>query len=211
MKEAAKFFLDHPEYFNRLEMSAGWAHKDGVVGMPDINKEIAQVNADIRRYGLPPSREAERPSPVRPPPGEAAPTDPVSPKPPEDSKTPSPISGEIGKILGDQSLSIEEKIMLILSMVVDKVDEELEKVAGQIGDVSDERSAAAGEKVDQKDGEATKKQDDKIRKLDTAMEKMQLRMQTLMEKRKQMFELMSNMSTKFHEMSKTAIQNLARA
>ncbi len=199
LREAAQFFLDHPEYFNRLEMSVGWDHQDGRVGLGDINKELSQVNSEIRRHGLPPSGEASRPEPGQP--GGIDNGQPVS----------GGASKEIAGILGDPNLSLEEKIMLILSMIMDKVDKEMESVAAELGNTSDQRSAATTQKTDPKDEAATRKREDEVRKLDTAMEKMQLRMQTLMEKRKQMFEMMSNMSTKFHEMSKTAIQNMARA
>ena len=37
------------------------------------------------------------------------------------------------------------------------------------------------------------------------------RLQRLMERRTQMFNLLSNMSAKFNEMTKTAIQNMSRA
>jgi hypothetical protein len=43
------------------------------------------------------------------------------------------------------------------------------------------------------------------------MHELNLRLQRLMEKRKAMFDLMSNMSSKFHEMAKTAISNLRSA
>lgn len=43
------------------------------------------------------------------------------------------------------------------------------------------------------------------------LEELQAKLQRLMEKRKQMFELMSNLSMKFNEMARSAISNLAKA
>ena len=48
-------------------------------------------------------------------------------------------------------------------------------------------------------------------KASRGVEQLQLKLQKLMERRKQTFDLMSNISEKFNEMAKTAIQNLGRS
>ena len=63
----------------------------------------------------------------------------------------------------------------------------------------------AGTKQDDKEGQKA------LAKSQQNLELLQQRMQRAVERRKQMYDLMSNMSSKFNEMAKTAIQNLARA
>jgi hypothetical protein len=209
LKQAAQFFLDHPEYYNRLEMSAGWAIKDGIVGMADVDKELARVEQDIRRYGLPPSNKTSGPSqapqgtgPSQAPQGTGPSQAPQGTGPAKQQQAPDQV-GELSAILRDPTLSLEEKIMLLLQRILEKLDDKIHDTMGQLAANEDEKYAN-GKRTD--DNKA-----DKEHKLNKTSNQLQQELQSLMEKRKQMFELMSNMSNKFHEMSKTAIQNLGRA
>jgi hypothetical protein len=161
LRWAAQFLLDHPEYFNRLEMAAGVGGKDGIVGHGDVKAELAKVDRDIARHGLPGGGASRG------------------------------VGGSAG-VLADPSLSLEEKIMLILQRVLEQTDQDL--------------MAATAELEGQSKAQGSGKPG-----TDSAREMAQLKLQRLMEKRKAMFDLMSNVSSKFHEMSKTAIQNLGRA
>jgi len=102
-------------------------------------------------------------------------------------------------ILSDPSLGIEEKIQLLLESITESTDNEMLGVMGEM-------DRLAKQKADLKDPNGKEAQD-----AARSMEKLQLRLQKLVERRKQMFDLMSNMSEKFNEMAKTAIQNMARA
>ena len=50
-----------------------------------------------------------------------------------------------------------------------------------------------------------------MKRQETSQQFLQLRLQELMERRKSMFELMSDLSSSFHAMARTAIGNLGRA
>lgn len=100
LKDAAQFLLDHPEYYDRLEMAAKIGTRDGVVGKRDVEADLAQVKKDIAKYGV----DSNSPS--------------------------SGTGGNNGlsQILSDPTMSIEEKIDAILNMVLDRTDEEILEV-----------------------------------------------------------------------------------
>ena len=198
LKEAAQFLLDNPEYFNRLEMAANVGGKDGIIGMLDLKHESARVSRDIARYGVPPPKGSEPPAVTQPSPGSGSPS-------PVQTKEPGKVGGDTGinGILNDPTLSIEEKIMLILQKIMDDTDGE---IINAMGDLDAQRADHA-----KASGKDSKADPEEIQRKQSAMEKTQLRLQNLLEKRKRMFDLMTTMSTKFHEMAKGAIQNMARA
>ena len=51
LKDAARFLLQHPEYFNRLEMAAGVGGKDGIVGHGDVKAELNAARKEAATYG----------------------------------------------------------------------------------------------------------------------------------------------------------------
>ena len=172
LKGAARFLLRHPEYFNRLEMAAHVGGKDGIIGKGDVLGDLHQVDSDIAKYGLP--RPEQGPRPV--------------------SEAKGPNGARVREILDDPSLSLEDKIQLMLQQISDGLDKDiLDTLSAQ-----DSAKASGSGQADQ-----VKAQKDS--------EQLQLKLQKLIERRKQMFDLMTNMSEKFNEMSKAAIQNMARA
>lgn len=185
LRDAARFLLDNPEYYNRLELAANIGGKDGIIGIADLRSEKARVDHDIEKYGVPPPEGHDRGGDERVGgPGR---------KPSAGGES------ELSKILNDPNMSIEEKIMMILEKILDQTDEELLETTQQL----DKANADRAKQSQGGKGDSTK--------ADSAQEKLQLKLQQLMEKRKKMFELMSNFSMKFNEMAKTAIQNMARA
>ena len=94
--------------------------------------------------------------------------------------------------MNDPGLSLEEKVQQILMSVTDRIDGE---IVNLMNDIEQQEKKGAGSKD----------------KTGQGLEKLQLKLQQLMEKRKQMFQLMTDMSMKFNEMAKAAIQNMARA
>jgi hypothetical protein len=98
-------------------------------------------------------------------------------------------------------MSLEEKLQAILTLITRDTDDEILDLMNVMASVRDQRAALGTD-------ESSRAQD---AKLETTMEQLNLRLQRLMEKRKQMFDLMSNISAQFNEMAKQAIQNLGRA
>ncbi|WP_164009839.1 hypothetical protein [Pyxidicoccus trucidator] len=114
-----------------------------------------------------------------------------------------PVGGGVSVkgILDNPNMSVEDKIQAILMSISQDTDDELLGVLNEMASARDEQATLGT-------GDADKK---RAAKLDTSMQELNLRLQKLMEKRKSMFDLMSNMSSKFHEMAKTAISNLRSA
>lgn len=110
-------------------------------------------------------------------------------------------SSKVKDILDNPNMSIEEKIQAVLMVITEDTDEELLDVMKDMASVRDERAKLGTSQQDK----------ERSAKLDTSMQELELRLQKLMEKRKAMFDLMSNMSSKFNEMAKTAISNLRSA
>lgn len=115
-----------------------------------------------------------------------------------------PVGGggtSVKGILDNPNMSVEDKIQAILMSISQNTDDELLGVLNEMANSRDQRATLGTSDADKK----------KAAKLDTSMQELELRLQKLMEKRKAMFDLMSNMSSKFHEMAKTAISNLRSA
>jgi hypothetical protein len=85
--------------------------------------------------------------------------------------------------------------------ISENTDDEVLGVLNEMASTRDQQATLGTSEADKK----------KAAKLETGMHELNLRLQRLMEKRKAMFDLMSNMSSKFHEMAKTAISNLRSA
>ncbi|MCP3142724.1 hypothetical protein [Pyxidicoccus xibeiensis] len=107
----------------------------------------------------------------------------------------------VRNIIDNPNMSVEDKIQAVLMSITEDTD-------AQVLDVMREMDSARGEKATLGNSDGDKK---KAAKLDTSLQELELRLQKLMEKRKSMFDLMSNMSSKFNEMAKTAISNLRSA
>ncbi|QQR43098.1 hypothetical protein JKA73_29215 [Myxococcus xanthus] len=110
-------------------------------------------------------------------------------------------SSNVRSIVDNPNMSIEDKIQAILMSISSDTDEEILDVMEQMANVRDQRASLGTGEADRKAGA----------KLESSMQELELRLQRLVEKRKAMFDLMSNMSSKFHEMAKTAISNLRSA
>jgi hypothetical protein len=111
------------------------------------------------------------------------------------------VGGKVRDIVNNPHLSIEEKLQAILMALTENVDGEVLKVMDDLAAAQDRQAGLANTPENQKALSDAKR----------SVEMLNLRLQNLMEKRKAMFDLMSNMSTKFNEMAKTAINNLRSA
>jgi ribosomal protein L9 len=214
LRKSARFLLEHPEYRNMLDTAGKGGRVDGTISQQDVQQALKKVNEDIARHGVrqPSTPGPSTPGPCTPPAGQSPAgqspppvvTSPGSPSP----TTPAPgsggscgHSGGVSDIINNPNMSMEEKLQAILMLISRDTDDEILDVMQQMASLRDERATlGSGEK-------------DRARaaKLETSMEQLNLSLQKLMEKRKQMFDLMSNISSKFNEMAKVAIQNLGRA
>ncbi|MCY1042623.1 hypothetical protein OV208_14960 [Corallococcus sp. bb12-1] len=117
------------------------------------------------------------------------------------STRPSTGGSKARDIVDNPNMSIEQKVQALLMGITEDTDAELLDVMNEMASAREERATLGTSDADKARGA----------KLDTGMKELELRLQTLMEKRKAMFDLMSNMSSKFNEMAKTAISNLRSA
>ncbi|MGQ0506773.1 MAG: hypothetical protein ACT4TC_15795 [Myxococcaceae bacterium] len=214
LKHAAKFLIDHSEYFNRLEMAAGFGGNDGTVALIDVEAEIKRVEADIQKYGVPSKSTGTTGSSnststsTTGSSGSAGASVNVGVSVNQQSSSSSKYSdsGDLSAIINDPTISLEAKIQLILMTLAEREDDETLSAMSEMSTTSQELAGMrAKTKADDEQGQKD------IAKKQQNMELLQQRLQRAMERRKQMYDLMSNMSSKFNEMAKTAISNLARA
>ncbi len=196
LRDACRFFMENEAYRNMLDTAGKGGKTDGTISTTDVRAALAKVNQDIARYGV---RVPPRPSPPTAP----APSTPTSCTPASGggASTPSKVGGAVRDIINNPNMSIEEKLQAILMALTANVDDELLQVMDDLAAAQDKQAGLANTPENQKALSDAKR----------GVEMLNLRLQNLMEKRKAMFDLMSNMSTKFNEMAKTAINNLRSA
>jgi hypothetical protein len=189
--------MDNEVYRNMLDTAGKGGKTDGTISTTDVQAALTKVNQDIAQYGV-------RVPPRTSTPTAPAPSTPTSCTPASGSSgasTPSKVGGTVRDILNNPSMSIEEKLQAILMALTANVDDELLQVMDDLAAAQDKQAGLANTPENQKALSDAKR----------GVEMLNLRLQNLMEKRKAMFDLMSNMSTKFNEMAKTAINNLRSA
>jgi hypothetical protein len=203
LRTAARFLVDNPGYFERLDSRVNLfnsslgqlvnnARNDDRITLDNVRGELNAVKADFARYGRPGS--AGTPAPSTTPPGS-----------PTGSAPPGSSGGTAGSsmrgIINDPNMSLEEKIEAILMALTEKMD-------GEILQTMDDLAAAQDKQASIKNGKGDEKAlSDSQRDID----RINLRLQKLVEKRKTMFEMMSTLSMKFNEMAKTALSNMRSA
>ena len=208
LRDAARFLVDNPGYFERLDASyvagrgiAGLV-KDGLnddrLTLHNLKTEIHKVQADFAQYGRPERPGSSAPSTPTPstPPSTGA-------KPPSGSapSTGGSASSSVKGIINDPSLSLEEKIEAILMALTERMDGDILKTMDDLAAAQDRQSGIKNGKGDEKALADAQRDVDRI----------QMRLQKLIEKRKMMFEMMSTLSMKFNEMAKTALSNMRSA
>ncbi|KFE62893.1 hypothetical protein [Hyalangium minutum] len=238
LRSAARFLLEHPEYRNMLDTAGKGGSADGTISQLDVQRALKKVNDDIAQYGVrqpstscpakpPPVGTPSNPGtpgtpscPAKPPPvgtpsNPGTPGTPVETKPPSTGQPSPPVesapapkpggcgrpSSSVSDIINSPNMSMEEKLQALLTLITQDTDDEILDVMKEMSNARDERAKLGTDESGRT----------RAAKLETTMEQLNLRLQKLMEKRKQMFDLMSNISSKFNEMAKQAIQNLGRA
>jgi hypothetical protein len=176
--------------------------------MADLRAATGKLDAEIsalerKLAGLPPAPRAETPRPP-PPPGRTehneskdgcGTTEPERPAP---APAPQPRCSA-RNIIDDPTLSVEEKVQLILQQISETIDDELLATMEQLEAANLHRAELSS---DDKTGLANS---------DNSIQRITMRLQKLVERQKQMFELMSTMSSKFNEMCNHALNNLGKA
>lgn len=201
-RKVGQFFKDHPELLAELDASGG---KDGMFTRTDLRATISKVQSEI---------ETGRSSPgqiVRPP--EGTPVYGTDPSPNTDARPlpappASPVSRGIQDIMKDPNMSVEEKIMAILSLVMAEIDRQLVNTTEKLGAKTKDRVDVA-DAAQKKDASTEDKH--ALADTDRGIQELTQDMQSLVQKRNQMFTMMSNISMTFSQMSMTAIQNMGRA
>ncbi|REG31984.1 hypothetical protein ATI61_105311 [Archangium gephyra] len=182
LRQAARFLVDNPGYFERLDNTGGprqGASNDDRFTPHGLQNELNTVRADFARYGQPAGTGGPAPS----------------------GSTSGTASSSMKGIINDPSMSLEEKIEAILMALTEKMD-------GEILQTMDALAAAQDKQAGIKNGKGDEKAlADSQRDID----RLNLRLQKLVEKRKMMFEMMSTLSMKFNEMAKTALSNMRSA
>jgi hypothetical protein len=185
LKRALRYVLDHPDLLDSLSRSRGF----GVSGISRADLEIGIE--DARRSGS--TAPTAGPKPTRRPAPKPAPAPSSGGTKSSSSKTKDP---SITDILNDKSLSLEEKIEMILMVLENRTDDQMLSVTQQ---------------MDQNDDKKTAKDDrKKVAKLDKVDRDLNFKVERLMKRKEQLSNLLSTMEMKFASMAQTAIANMAR-
>jgi len=183
LKRALRYVLDRPTLLSRLSRSEG----NGVSGMSRTDLELGIE--DARRGATTSGTKSTTSTPRTAATTTAAATTTRSSS--SSSRDPS-----IKDILNDKSLSIEEKIEMILLVLENRVDDQMLSVTQQ---------------MDQNDDKKTNKDDrKKVTKLDKVDRDLNFKMERLMKRKEQLSNLLSTMEMKFASMAQTAIANMGR-
>ncbi len=207
LRQSARFLVDNPGYFERLDASTRLGgmlgrvvqgiKNDDRVSLDDVRGEILKVKADLAQYGAPERPRAPGGVPSPPPTGNAGPP----------ASSPGGACGASGAgssakgIINDPRLSLEEKINAILTSLTEKMDDEILQTMDNLAAAQDRKAGISNDKGSEK--ALTESQRD--------IDRLSMRLQQLVEKRKTMFEMMSTLSMKFNEMAKTALNNMRGA
>lgn len=184
LKRALRYVLDHPTLLKRLSRSTG-------LGVTGISRSDLQLGIEDARRGASKATPAKAPSAV-PKPATSA-TSAATPRKSTSSKSTDP---SIKDILNDKSLSVEEKIEMILMVLENRADDQMLSVTQQ---------------MDQNDDKKTNKDDrKKVTQLDKVDRDLNFKMERLMKRKEQLSNLLSTMEMKFASMAQTAIANMGR-
>ena len=207
LRQSARFLVDNPGYFERLDASTSLGgmlgrvvqgvKNDDRVSLDDVRGEILKVKADLAQYGAPERTRAPGGVPSPPPTGNAG-----SPSPSPGGVCGTSGAGSSAKgIINDPRMSLEEKINAILTNLTEKMDDEILQTMDNLAAAQDRKAGISNDKGSEK--ALTESQRD--------IDRLSMRLQQLVEKRKTMFEMMSTLSMKFNEMAKTALNNMRGA
>jgi hypothetical protein len=185
IKRSLRYILDHPDLFDRLSRSKS-AGNTGI-SQNDITLAVedARAGGSTKKSGG--SSKTSGSSDW----GESSSSSSTRKASSSKSRDPS-----ISDILNNKSLSVEEKIEMILLVLENRADGQMLDVARQLDDNDDKKTA--------KDDRKKQAQLDKVdRDLNFKMEK-------IVKRKEQLSNLLSTMEMKFASMAQTAIANMGR-
>ena len=183
LKRAVRYVLDHPDLLEKLSRSQGY-------GVQGISRADLEIGIEDARGSSATSTGSPAPKPTTSgtsSSGSSSTTKSSSSK----SKDPS-----ITDILNNKSLSVEEKIEMILMVLENRADDQMLSVTQQLDQNDDKKTA----KDDRK----------KVAKLDKVDRDLNFKMERLMKRKEQLSNLLSTMEMKFASMAQTAIANMGR-
>jgi hypothetical protein len=199
VKRAVRYVMEDPALYQKLAQSGGAITRaDLEIAMDDAQSEISSTGGASGGGEVSHTGDAENTSGT----SEASGSDSASgadeaSKGGDDSG--SGIGDQISGILNNPNLNIEEKIEQVLMLLENQVDGEIQGTMDEMA--ANESKSKKGKDASQADGE----------KSANTQQQLQMKLQQLMERRKALFDLMSNIDSKFNEMSSLAIQNLGKA
>ena len=185
LKRALRYVLDHPTLMNKLSRSKG------VFGDGMSRSDLELGIEDARQARATSGTTAKKSSSPAPKPATTSGSSGTTSKSSSRSSDPS-----IKDILNDKSLSIEEKIEMILMVLENRVDDQMLTVTQQMDRNDDKKTA----KDDRK----------KVTQLDKVDRDLNFKMERLMKRKEQLSNLLSTMEMKFASMAQTAIANMGR-
>ena len=180
LKRALRYLLDHPTLLSRLSGSTSLDNKG-------ISRSDLTLAIDDAARG--------RKSAASSPPTAAATTS-GSSSSSSSSKKSSSKDPSLTDILNDKSLSVEEKLEMILMVLENRADDQMLGVAKALDDNDDKKSS----KDDRK----------KVAQLDKVDRDLNFKLERLMKRKEQLSNLLSTMEMKFASMAQTAIANMGR-
>ncbi len=185
LKRSLRYVLDHPSLLSKLSRSTG------VLGQGMSRSDLELGIEDARRATA--GTGTKTSSSPAPKPAATASSSGTTTKSSSSSTSPDP---SIKDILNDKSLSLEEKIEMILMVLENRVDDQMLTVTQQ---------------MDQNDDKKTAKDDrKKVTQLDKVDRDLNFKMERLMKRKEQLSNLLSTMEMKFASMAQTAIANMGR-
>ena len=190
LKRALRYVLDHPSLFDSLARSQG-ADTQGI-SRSDLQIGIEDARRSAGTSAVKP-RPAPAPAPKASPPASSGTTGTTKSSTSSSTRSSDP---SIRDILNDKSLSVEEKIEMILMVLENRTDDQMLSVTQQLDRNDDKKSA----KDDRK----------KVAQLDKVDRDLNFKMERLMKRKEQLSNLLSTMEMKFASMAQTAIANMAR-
>ena len=190
LKRAVRYVLDHPDLLDTLARSEGLGGKGMARSDLEIGIEDARRSTKPSGVAAPP-RTSPAPKTTGSSSATTASTSKSSSSSSSKSKDPS-----ITDILNDKSLSVEEKIEMILMVLENRADDQMLSVTQQLDQNDDKKTA----KDDRK----------KVAKLDKVDRDLNFKMERLMKRKEQLSNLLSTMEMKFASMAQTAIANMGR-
>jgi hypothetical protein len=189
LKRALRYILDHPDLLDRLSRS-----KDPGTDITGISRnDITLAIEDAERSGgSGKSTSSGKTSTPAKTSGSTSSSSRTS-RSSSSSKTKDPT---ISEILNDKSLSVEEKIEMILLVLENQSDDRMLDVTKQLDDNDSKKTA----KDDRK----------KQTELDKVDRDLNFKMEKIVKRKEQLSNLLSTMEMKFASMAQTAIANMGR-